>query len=69
MNWPWVPLRRGDVAAILMVIVLLVGAAFVLVKFPYLNQASPNWGFGPGWNCLFVAKSEPVCIKEVPAKP
>jgi hypothetical protein len=44
MNWPY--LTRGDVAGILLSIVILGGLLFVWVKFPDLARKT-NYGFGP----------------------
>lgn len=57
MNWPY--LTRGDVAGILLSILL-----FVWVKFPDLVRKT-NYGFGPEWDCVSpnYSNGNPVCIK------
>jgi hypothetical protein len=70
MNWPWPPLRRGDIMAVLVFIALAAVITIVIVKTaPFSYQASSNAGFGPGWTCTNPGKGGPVCIKDVPVKP
>jgi hypothetical protein len=70
MNWPWPPPRRQDIAAILLCVVIL-GALVIYVSFPHHQPV--NYGFGPEWRCVDVGStaggSNPVCVKDVPAKP
>jgi hypothetical protein len=66
MNWYF--LRRGDIAAILLVITLL-GAMFIVqVVFPNLGSPDSNQGFGPGWECTNPGMGNSVCIKKPQAK-
>jgi hypothetical protein len=66
MNWYF--LRRGDIAAILLVITLL-GAMFIVhVVFPNLGSPYSNQGFGPGWECTNPGMGNSVCIKNPQAK-
>jgi len=58
-------LRRGDLLAIAFVIVL-VGGFLVLASTGYWGFVLPNFGFGPGWNCTYVATGEPACVKDIP---
>ena len=60
MNWPY--LKRGDIAGILLMSVLLVVVLFVMLFFPDLGWKS-NFGFGPEWVCTWVGQGDPVCIK------
>jgi hypothetical protein len=65
MNWPY--LTRGDVAGILLSIVILGGLLFVWVIYPDLVRKT-NYGFGPEWDCSGRSNGDPVCIKR-PMKP
>jgi hypothetical protein len=62
MNWPY--LTRGDVAGILLVIVILGGLLFISVIFPDPFRKT-NYGFGPEWDCSSPTGGNgyPVCIK------
>jgi hypothetical protein len=61
--WRFRTLRRGDYAAILMVIALAVAAAIGLVEVPYGVKGNAP-GFGPEWDCSYAGQGEPVCIKK-----
>jgi hypothetical protein len=67
MNWPY--LTRGDVADILLRIVILAGLLFVGLIYRDLVRKT-NYGFGPEWDCRSPDNSNgnTVCIKR-PMKP
>lgn len=59
MRWPWVFLRPGDVAVI--VIAVALGGYFVFAAgFPHVLDR--NQGFGPEWDC-----QRDFCVKRPPA--
>ncbi|WP_217576665.1 hypothetical protein [Mesorhizobium sp. GbtcB19] len=60
MNWPY--LRRGDVAGIFLMAVLLAVLGFVLVFHPPRDQ---NFGFGPEWQCTRMGEGDPICVRLV----
>jgi hypothetical protein len=64
MNWPY--LKRGDVAGILLMAVLLGAILFLMLIYPNLGQ-KVNFGFGPEWECTHVGEGDPVCVKSHPA--
>ena len=66
MSWPWPPLRRNDIAALLLAIALLGAVLLAAIGLPGARPLE-NWGFGAEWRCSGVATSEPVCVKESPA--
>jgi hypothetical protein len=41
-------------------IVAIVAGFLVLSMLPY---RSPNFGFGPGWDCTRPGQGDPVCVK------
>ena len=61
-------LQRGHIRPILDGVALILVAAIV-IAFAALAQArqfSTNgavWGFGPGWDCTYPGKGDPVCVK------
>ena len=61
MRWPQRCPTRGDVMSVLFVLVVLGLIAFRFIWFPTPNAAT---GFGPDWDCTFVAKAGPICIKK-----
>jgi hypothetical protein len=64
MNGPY--LTRGDVAGILLSIVILGGFLFISVIFPFHDLVrKTNYGFGPEWDCSSPrgSNADPVCIK------
>ena len=62
MRWPqWYP-TRADVVGVLLVLIIACLFAFSVIRFPNFQQ--PNTGFGPDWDCTFVPKGEPICIKK-----
>ncbi|WFP61877.1 MULTISPECIES: hypothetical protein [unclassified Mesorhizobium] len=65
MNWPY--LRRGDVAGILLMAVVLAAIVFVLLFFPQTGQQ--NFGFGPEWQCARMEKGDPICVRLVDKAP
>jgi hypothetical protein len=67
LNWPY--LTRGDVAGILLSIVILAGLLFVGRIYHELFRKT-NFGLGPEWDCRSPDNSNgnPVCIKR-PMKP
>lgn len=62
MNWPY--LRRGDVAGILLVAVLLGAVAFVLLLHRGMGSRE-NFGFGPEWQCARMEQGDPICVRLV----
>lgn len=67
MNWPY--LRRGDIAGILFMAVVLAVIAFALLVLPPRDH---NFGFGPEWQCTRMGEGDPICVrlvdKEEPTK-
>jgi hypothetical protein len=64
MKWPqWYP-TRADIIGVLLVVGIVCLSAFVLIRFPNLQQPRANAGFGPDWECTPVPSGEPVCIKK-----
>ncbi|RWA73248.1 hypothetical protein EN836_21855 [Mesorhizobium sp. M1C.F.Ca.ET.193.01.1.1] len=61
MNWPY--LRRGDIAGILLMAVVLAALVFLLLLFPQGQQQ--NFGFGPEWQCARMEKGDPICVRLV----
>ncbi|AZO70580.1 MAG: hypothetical protein E5V92_18000 [Mesorhizobium sp.] len=61
MNRPH--LRRGDVAGILLMAVVLAAIVFVLLFFPQRGQQ--NFGFGPEWQCARMEQGDPICVRLV----
>ncbi|MBZ9765141.1 hypothetical protein LB553_30455 [Mesorhizobium sp. CA8] len=59
MNWPY--LRRGDMAGIVFMAVVLAVAAFALLFFP--QRAEQNFGFGPEWQCVRMGEGDPICVR------
>ena len=59
MNWPY--LRRGDMAGIVFMAVVLAAAAFALLFFP--QRADQNFGFGPEWQCVRMEQGDPICVR------
>ncbi len=64
MNWRLA--RRGDIAAALLVAVIVGGFLFIKIQFPGGIADAWNQWFGPGWECTPQARGEPVCIKRTP---
>lgn len=60
MKWP--SLRRGDIAGILLVAIVLGAVFIVMVFYPQIGQKQ-NFGFGPEWECLRMEKGDPICVK------
>lgn len=60
MNWPY--LRRGDIAGILFVAILLGAVVLALLLVPKLEQ---NFGFGPEWRCAPMGEGDPICVRRV----
>ncbi len=62
--------RRGDVAAILIVVAITGVVLIGFTRFPDMYMRAPM-DFGPGWECASVVKDR-VCFKkpaETPAPP
>jgi hypothetical protein len=68
MRWPWLPPRRGDVMAGVLLIVLFAIFVLSIVAYPRVGWplfwGKSNFGFGPEWDCHWVGKGEPYCIKK-----
>lgn len=63
------PRRRGDIAAVFLLVALLVALLIASIQFPNFTLTSvANWGFGPGWTCTNPGRGEPVCIKDTGSK-
>jgi len=60
MNWPY--LRRGDVAGILLMTVVLALLVLMLLFFPPREE---NFGFGPEWQCARMEQGDPICVRLV----
>ena len=60
MNRPY--LRRGDMAGILLMAVVLGALAFALL---FLPQRELNFGFGPEWQCARMGEGDPICVRLV----
>jgi hypothetical protein len=58
-------LGRGEWLAIAMGIAIL--AVVATMASGGLYRLLPNFGFGSDWNCSYVGKGEPVCVKQTPA--
>jgi hypothetical protein len=65
MNWPY--LRRGDMAGILLMAVVLAALVFVLLFFP--QPLEQNFGFGPEWQCTRMGEGDPICVRLVDKQP
>jgi len=60
MKWlQWYP-TRADIFGVVFVVALLCVCAVAAIIGP---QQRTNAGFGPGWDCKVIPKSEPICIK------
>ena len=71
MRWWWLPSTRGDILGILLVLLFIAAAAigFAVRPFPlYKPGSGPDFGLGSDWDCVYVPKGEPICVKRVPAK-
>ena len=55
---------QSEWLAIAFVAIIVVGLAGLAVSghFPLL----PNFGFGQDWNCSYLGRGEPVCLKQQP---
>jgi hypothetical protein len=66
----WIRVRlaasRREVVAIVTLIALLGIAAFAFIKYPVGSRAT---NFGPEWDCTYVGKGDPVCVKRPAAPP
>ena len=56
---------RREVVAVLVLIALVAIAAVAFIKYPVGSRAT---NFGPEWDCTYVGKGDPVCVKR-PAAP
>jgi hypothetical protein len=56
----WLMASRREVVAVLVLIVLVAVAAFAFIKYPVGSRAT---NFGPEWDCTYVGKGDPVCVK------
>ena len=56
----WLMSSRREAAAL--VLIVLVGiAAFAFIKYPVGSRPT---NFGPEWDCAYVGKGDPVCVKK-----
>jgi hypothetical protein len=71
MRWPWLPPSRDVVLAIAVGIVIVSALSVAVIKFPQLGWGLQGGytGFDPDWDCTPIPRSQPVCIKRVPAAP
>ncbi|MGX5800435.1 hypothetical protein ACWGS9_04240 [Bradyrhizobium sp. Arg314] len=60
MNWRY--LRRGDIAGILFMAVVLAVLVFALLV---LAPREHNFGFGPEWQCTRMGEGDPICVRLV----
>ena len=68
MMW-WRTLRLGDIAAIVLAVVVIGGLVYQAVEFRGRGIGPSNWGFGPEWECTNPGKGEPVCLKKTGPEP
>ena len=59
--WRLPPLRRGDWAAIILGIALVVLVGVFLIRHP---DRGNNFGFGSDWVCTDVPNGYPICVKK-----
>ncbi len=59
--WAWLTMSRRDVVAAIALIAILAIAAFWFIKYPAGSRAM---SFGPEWDCAYVGKGDPVCVKK-----
>lgn len=67
MNWPWPPPRRGEIASIVVIAVIIAAVCFIWVKYPRMSWMVGTAGFGPDWDCTRPGQGDPVCIKKPPS--
>jgi hypothetical protein len=56
----WLVSSRREVFVVLVLIVVVAVAAFSFIKYP-VGTRTPS--FGPEWDCTYVGKGDPVCVK------
>jgi hypothetical protein len=56
----WLMSSRREVVAALVLIVLVGIAAFAFITYPVGSRPT---NFGPEWDCTYVGKGDPVCVK------
>jgi hypothetical protein len=64
----WRLLSRGDIAAILVVVAIIVSALLVDSTGDLHVARFRNMGFGPEWTCTYPGSGEPVCVENGTAK-
>jgi hypothetical protein len=61
---------RADILGVLFVVIVAVIAVFAMVTYPALFwQRGMRGDFGSDWDCQYVPKGGPVCVKKVPRAP
>ena len=64
MNWRFA--KRGDIAAVLGVAILLAAMLLVSIVFPnFTRSVMTDFGFGASWSCAYPGRGGPICIKKV----
>lgn len=66
MNWPH--LRHGDIAGIIVIVIMLAAIVVMGLGFPRLGQKH-NFGFGPEWECERMENGDPICVKRPADRP
>jgi hypothetical protein len=65
--WRFYLLTRSEWLAIVFAAIIV--GALTLLAFNGYWRLLPNFGFSSDWRCTYVARGEPVCVKDPPAKP
>jgi hypothetical protein len=60
MFWPYAPISRRDLVALILIAALAIGILIAGVWIPH----SANPGFGPDWSCENFPESGAVCVKK-----
>jgi hypothetical protein len=49
---------------------LVVASLWYYIEYPGVGPPTTrnaNFGFGPDWDCKYVGKGDPICVKKQPA--
>jgi hypothetical protein len=68
MKWFLLTLRLRDILGAAFVLAVVGVFIFLMIAFPNGVRQATNAGFGPEWECTFVAKGDPVCVKKIDRK-